>query len=225
MVGHLGHIHRHRQAERQSEQDGKETHPKRTRNQRKKSELRGGSSRREPFLSSKNLVKRNRLVFQQVARKILLYKLGGNKGDDAWITGNDLADAPGGFLVFGSQLFLREIGSDILQPENFNLRVRSSQLFPVGNLFVKNIFYLCRTQFLHRIGFIHRQHISLFYDFFIKKSQSFRKQEYDNQQNSNARYKTAASQYPFYNLFPNSFHTVLVFYFNNRCKKSLFILR
>ena len=72
-----------------------------------------------------------------------------------------------------------------------------------------------RTQFLHRIGFIHRQHISLFYDFFIKKSQSFRKQKYDNQQNSNARYKTAASQYSFYNLFPNSFHTVLVFYFNN----------
>ena len=160
-----------------------------------------------------------------MSRKILFYKLGGNKGDDAWITGNDLADAPGCLLVLGSQLFLREIGGDILQPENFNLRVRSSQLFPVGNLFVKNVFYLCRTQFLHRIGFIHRQHISLFYDFFIKKSQSFRKQEYDNQQNSNARYKTAASQYSFYNLFPNSFHTVLVFYFNNRCKKSLFILR
>ena len=32
MVCYLGHIHRHRQAERQSEQDGKETHPKRTRN-------------------------------------------------------------------------------------------------------------------------------------------------------------------------------------------------
>ena len=112
-------------------------------------------------------------------------------------------------------------GSAILVP----LVSLGCQLFPVGNLFVKNVFYLCRTQFLHRIGFIHRQHISLFYDFFIKKSQSFRKQEYDNQQNSNARYKTAASQYPFYNLFPNSFHTVLVFYFNNRCKKSLFILR
>ena len=110
-----------------------------------------------------------------MARKILLYKFGGNKSDDAWITGNDLADAPGGFLVPGSQLFLREIGGDILQPENFNLRVRSSQLFPVDNLFVKNVFYLCRTQFLHRIGFIHRQHISLFYDFFIKKSQSLRK--------------------------------------------------
>ena len=175
MVCYLGHIHRHRQAERQSEQDGKETHPKRTRNQRKESELRGGSSRREPFLSGKNLVKRNRLVFQQMPRKILFYKLGGNKGDDAWITGNDLADAPGSLLVFGSQLFLREIGGDILQPENFNLCVRSSQLFPVGNLFVKNIFYLCRTQFLYRIGFIHRQYIPLFYDFFIKKSQSLRK--------------------------------------------------
>ena len=151
-------------------------------------------------------------VFQQMSREVLFYKFSRNKSNDARIVCHYLTDTCFRLVVFRAQLFFRKVGSDIFQSEHLDTGIETADFAPIGYLFVKHIFNLHRTQFPDRIFLVDSQHIPFFYHLVSKESECLCKQKNDNQHYSDACDKAAASQYSFDNLFPNSFHTVLVFY-------------
>ena len=206
------HIYSHRQSERQCKKNRKEAHPKCSHDQRNKTELRGRSCCREPFFTGKHFRERDMLIFQQTTRKVLLYKLCRDKSNDTRMVCHYLTDTFSRLVVFRPQLFFRKIRSNIFQPEYLNSDIGTSHFTPIGYLFVKHIFNLHRTQFPDRILPVDSQHIPFFCYLVAKESECLRKQKNDNQHYRNTCDKATASQYSFDNLFPNLFHTVLVFY-------------
>ena len=135
------------------------------------------------------------------------HKLLRNKSNDTGCFLNQLHNLFPCILVGFSQFFFRVVVRDVFQTEHPDREIFTPQLFPVGDLFIKDIFNLHRCQFAYLIIFVQRQHISLFNNLAAEQAECLGKKEKHNQQNRNTRYKTATGQYSFYNSFKNLLHT------------------
>ena len=85
-VGDLGHINRHRQPERQSNQYGKQAHPKRTGNQRQEAEQGCRCCRGKPFRCGKHIFHGNGIILYKMHRIRLSYKLLRNESYDSGLS-------------------------------------------------------------------------------------------------------------------------------------------
>ena len=205
-IGYLRHIDCHRQTKRQCKKDGKQTDPQRPRNERQKAELCSRCCRGKPFGTGKDVLHRNGVVFQQMHRVWTDDELLRYKGYNARRTLHQLRNAGTCIFVGSAQLFFRIILCDVLQTEKADRKVLPSHFVPVCQLFIKDILYLCRSQFAHPVLLIQGQYIPFFYHFAAEQAQRFGKEEHDDKYNGKTRHKAATSQYTFYNLLKNLFH-------------------
>ena len=138
----------------------------------------------------------------------LSYKLLRNKSYDSGRLLNQLHNLCPGIFVCLSQFFFRVVMRDVFQTEHPDRQIFTSQFFPVGDLFVKNIFNLHRCQFTDLVIFVQCQHIPFFDNLTAEQPECLCKKEKHNQQDRNTRYKSATGQNSFYNPFKNLFHTI-----------------
>ena len=205
-IGYLRHIDCHRQTKRQCKKDGKQTDPQRPRNERQKAELRSRCCRGKPFGTGKDVLHRNGVVFQQMHRIRTDNELLRYKGYNARRTLHQLRNAGTCIFVGSAQLLFRIIQCDVLQTEKADRKVLPSHFVPVCQLFIKDILYLCRSQFAHPVLLIQGQYIPFFYHLAAEQAQRFGKEEHDDKYDGKTRHKAATSQYTFYNLLKNLFH-------------------
>ena len=85
------------------------------------------------------------------------------KGYNARRTLHQLRNAGTCIFVVSAQLLFRIIQFDVLETEKADRNVLPSHFVPDYQLFIKDILYLCRSQFANPILLIRSQYIPFFY--------------------------------------------------------------